>query len=121
VWLEGVDVEIQSWPDYRAALATELRRDDWHFLALGVFSAEGGRRLFTQQIAEGEGPVIPLTNHDRETLNLYLDGVQRAQIVIAERLGVWPEETRERAPEIPEGVFPPRPGGGEAEDGETPG
>jgi hypothetical protein len=112
VWVAGSDVEAEAWPDYRAALAAELDRDDWHFLALGVYAAARGPRLFAQQLAEGEGPVIPLTDDDRVSLNLQLDSIQRAQIVIGKHLGKWPAATRERPPEIPEAVFPPRPGSG---------
>jgi hypothetical protein len=108
VWVAGSDLEVATWPDYRAALAAELARDDFNFVALAVHAAYMAPKHFAVQLSGG-ALVVDLSDRDRKSLNEQLDSIQRAQVVIARQLGVWPTETRERAPEIPRDAFPPRP------------
>ncbi len=109
VWTRDTDMEIRMWVDYGPTLAAELRRDDWNFLALGVYSAASVPRVFALQLAEDGEPVVHVTEADRLMLNGLLDHIQRAQLVVGKQLGQWPVETRKGPPPIPVGAFPPRP------------
>jgi hypothetical protein len=93
----GADPSVRVWDRYEDVLARQLRRDDFHFVALAVTAAERTPMLFAEQIAGGE-KVITLSEIDRSGLENIRDAITRGQIVLGKQLGPWPAETQDRPP-----------------------
>jgi hypothetical protein len=99
VWAAGTDTSVRVWDRYEDVLARQLRRDDFHFVALAVTAAERAPMLFAEQIAAGE-KVIPLSDIDRGGLENIRDAIMRGQIVLGKQLGPWPAETQDQPPPV---------------------
>lgn len=76
VWAAGTDTSVRVWDRYEDVLARQLRRDDFHFVALAVTAAERAPMLFAEQIAAGE-KVITLSDIDRSGFENIRDAITR--------------------------------------------
>ena len=99
VWAAGTDISVRAWARYEDVLARQLRRDDFHFVALAVTAAERAPTFFAEQIAAGE-IAITLSDADREALETILEAILRAQIILGSLLGPWPAETQDQPPAL---------------------
>jgi hypothetical protein len=99
VWAAGTDTTVGAWERYEDVLARDLRRDDFHFVALAVTAAERAPMLFAQQVSDGQ-LAIALSDNDREALEAIRRNIKRGQTILGRRLGEWPRETRQEPPAI---------------------